>query len=216
MTHKFIVKDIKAHKKLIFGGFFAHLILGSIFTFRYYPWNIYAMYGYLVISFVSSFYLFSEKKRKIEVLNSSLPGTRSTVVIARYSASIVIAIFGIILWLLNAYISEFIYTDAMTHFHQIANPKVLLMALLFISIQLSIFLPAVFSFRILGMISTFVIALIAAILSIPLIFHPYKRSYNPYFEIWDLPLIFILTLFIILAPLISATFSITIYQRKDL
>jgi hypothetical protein len=216
MILKFIIKDIKAYKKLIFGGFFAHLILGSVFTFRYYPWHVYAMYGYLVISFVSSFYLFSEKKRPIEILSNSLPGTRSTIVIARYSASVIIAVFGIILWLLNAYISEFAYSDAMTHFHQIAKPKVLLMALLFISVQLSLFLPAAFSFRVFGMAATYAIALIAAILPIPLIFHPYKRSYNPYFEISDLALVSILVLFIILAPMISATFSITIYQRKDL
>ena len=163
MILKFIIKDIKAYKKLILGGFLAHLLLGSMFTFRYYPWNIYAMYGYLVISFISSFYLFNEKKRSIEILNSSLPGTRSTIVIARYLSSIIIAIIGIFLWLLNAYISEFIYTDAMTHFHQIAKLKVLFMALLFISIQMSIFLPAVFSFRIFGMVLTYTIALITAI-----------------------------------------------------
>jgi hypothetical protein len=216
MILKFIIKDIKAYKKLIFGGLFAHLLLGSMFTFRYYPWNIYAMYGYLVISFFSSIYLFSEKKRAVEILTASLPGTRATIVITRYVTAIIIIAIGLILWLLNAYISELIYTDAMSHFHQIAKLKVLFMALLFISIQLSIFLPAAFSFRIFGMVSTFVVALITAILSIPLIFHPYKRSYHPYFEIGDFPLVALLTLFIIFAPLISATFSITIYQRKDL
>ena len=216
MILKFIIKDLKAYKKLIIGGYFAHLLMGSVFTFRYYPWHVYTMYGYLVIAFISSFYLFGEKKRAAEILTVTLPGSRSTIVMARYLTSIIIAVLGIFLWLLNAYISEFIYADAMTHFHQIAKPKVLLMALLFISIQISIFLPAVFGFRIFGMVSTFVIALIAAILSIPLIFHPYKRAYNPYFEIGDLALVALLTLFIIFAPLISAIFSMAIYQRKDL
>ncbi len=216
MLFKFIIKDFKAYKKLIFGGFLAHLLMGSIFTFRYYPWHVYTMYGYLVISFISSFYLFSEKKRAAEILTVTLPGTRSTIVIARYLTSIIIAVFGIILWLLNAYISEFIYTDAMSHFQQIAKLKVLFMALLFISIQLSIFLPAAFSFRIFGMVSTFVIALIAAILSIPLIFHPYKRAYNPYFEIGDLALVAFLALCIIFAPFISAAVSMTIYKTRDL
>lgn len=216
MILKFIIKDLKAYKKIFFGGYFAHLLMGSMFTFRYYPWHVYTMYGYLVIAFISSFYLFSEKKRAAEILTVTLPGSRPTVVIARYLTSIIIAVFGIILWLVNAYISEFIYHDAMTHFHQIAKPKVLLMALLFVSIQLSVFLPSVFSFRIFGMISTFVIALITAILSIPLIFHPYKRAYNPYFEIGDLALVAFLALFIIFAPLISAAFSMTIYKTRDL
>lgn len=216
MIMKLIIKDIKAYKKLIFGGLLIHLLMGSMFTFRYYPWNVYAMYGYLVISFVSSFFLFIEKKRTTEILTNSLPGTRSSIVIARYLTSIVIVVFGFILWLLNAYISEFIYTDAMTHFHQIAKLKVLFMALLFVSIQLNIFLPAVFSFRILGMVLTYTIALILAVLPIPLIFSPYKSSYNPYFETGDLALISILVLFIILAPLISATFSVVIYKKKDL
>lgn len=216
MITKLIIKDLKAHKKLILGGFLAHLLLGSVFTFQYYPWHVYAMYGYLGISFVSSFYLFKEKKLSTEVLTNSLPGSRSTIVIARYLTSIVMIVIGIILWTLNAYISEFIFPNSMTHFHHIVKLKVLFMALLFMSIQFSIFLPAVFSFRIFGVVSTFVIALVAAIMSIPLIFHPYKRYYNPYFEISDLPLVALLTLFIIFAPLISATFSITIYQRKDL
>ena len=216
MILKFIIKDIKGYKKLIIGGYFAPIVMGSIFTFRYYPWHVYTMYGYLVIAFISSFYLFSEKKRAAEILTITLPGTRSTIVITQYLTSIIIAIFGIILWLLNAYISEFIYTNAMSHFQQIAKLKVLFMALLFISIQLSIFLPAVFSFRIFGMISIFVIALIAAILSIPLIFLPYKRAYNPYFEIGDLALVAFLALFIIFAPLISAAVSMTIYKTRDL
>ncbi len=216
MILKLIIKDIKAYKKLIFGGFFAHLLMGSIFTFRYYPWHVYAMYGYLVISFISTFFLFIEKKRTTEILTNSLPGTRSTIVIARYLTSIVIVVFGFILWLLNAYISQFIYTDAMTHFHQIAKLKVLFMALLFVSIQMSIFLPAVFSFRIFGMVLTYAIALIMAVLPIPLLFSPYKSSYNPYFETGDLALTSILTLFMILSPLISSTFSVIIYKRKDL
>jgi len=216
MILKFILKDIKAYKKLIFGGFLAHLLLGSMFTFQYYPWHVYAMYGYLGISFVSSFYLFKEKKFSTEILTNSLPGDRSTIVIARYFTSIVIIVIGMILWTLNAYISEFISTNSMTHFHQIAKLKVLFMALLFMSILQSIFLPAVFGFRTYGMAATFMIALIAAILPIPLIFHPYKRAYNPYFEINDLALVAFLTLFIILAPLISAAFSITIYKRKNL
>lgn len=216
MIQKFIIKDIKAYKKLIFGGLFAHLIMGSVFTFQYYPWHVYAMYGYLGISFVSNFYLFKEKKLSTEILTNSLPGDRATIVIARYLTSIVIIVIGLILWTLNAYISEIIFADARTHFYHIAKVKVLLMALLFMSIQLSIFMPAIFSFRTFGMAATYAVALIAAILPIPLIFHPYKRSYNPYFEIGDLALVCFLTLFIIFAPLISATLSVTIYQRKDL
>ena len=195
---------------------FAHLLMGSIFTFQYYPWHVYAMYGYLGISFVSIFYLFKEKKLSTEILTNSLPGSRSTIVIARYLTSIIIILIGMILWTLNAYIAEFIFTNSMTHFHQIVKLKVLLMALLFMSIQLSIFLPTVFSFRTYGMALTYTVALIAAILPIPLIFHPYKRSYNPYFEIGDVALVTFLTLFIIFAPLISAAFSVIIYQRKDL
>ena len=215
MILQFIIKDIKAYKKIILGGLFAHLLMGSVFTFRYYPWHVYAMYGYLVISFVSTFFLFCEKKRSAEILTNSLPGTRSTIVIARYFTSTIIIILGLILWLLNAYISESIYTAALTQFNQIARPKVLFMALLFVSIHLSAFLPAVFGFRVLGMVSTYVIAIIAAILPIPLIFHPYK-NYNPNFEAGDIALISILSLFIILAPSISATLSIIIYKRKNL
>ena len=67
-----------------------------------------------------------------------------------------------------------------------------------------------------GMVLTYAITIIITVLPIPLLFQPYRNSYIPYFETADLALASILTLFIILTPLISATFLVIIYKHKDL
>lgn len=218
MIFKLVYKDLLAYKKLIAGIFLAHMLLAGVFTFRYYPWNIYVMYGYLIISFAGSFIYFSEKKSRVlgETLTCSLPVTRSSIVAAKYLTSAIITVIGIILWFLNAYIFDLIYTNAVTNFYQIAYPKVLFMALFFISIHMSIFLPAVFSFRIFGMVLTYVIALLAAVIPIPLLFYPYKNSYIPYFVAEDFLLITVLIILMVLVLFISVILSVKLYNKREL
>jgi hypothetical protein len=216
MIKKLILKDFKTHQKTLLLLLFAQMLAGGLFIFRFYPWNVYTMYGFMVICFASSFIYFTEKKRSTEILNCSLPVTRTMIVAARYLFSVVIAGIGMMLWIFNAYIFEQIYPHARTDFAQIYFIKVLVMALFFLSVHLSLFLPAVFRFNLFSSILTFVIALTVAVASIPTLFYPYKRSYNPYFEAGDAGLIAILTLIIILAPLLSAMLSISLYNKKDI
>ena len=216
MIFKLVYKDLLAYKKLIAGIFLSHMLLAGVFTFRYYQWNIYVMYGYLIISFAGSFICFSEKKQNTETLTCSLPVTRSSIVAAKYLTSAIIAATGIFLWFLNAYIFDLIYTDAVTNFYQITYPKVLFMALFFLSINMSIFLPAVFRLRLLGLILTYSISLTIAVLTIPLIFYPYKSSYIPHFAAEDFFLISVLSVIMIILPIISLLLSLRIYNRQDL
>jgi hypothetical protein len=81
---------------------------------------------------------------------------------------------------------------------------------------LSLFLPSCFRFGRMGMIFTFISALVIAITSIPLIFYPYKRSYSPYFTLADSYLVLVLSLVMLTLPLISFLLSLKIYKSKDI
>ena len=174
------------------------------------------MIGYLMISAASAFYLFSGKKNGIEMLTCSLPVTRSDIVYARYLAVVVIFSVGLSLWFLNGTIADMIFTNAVTDFSQAKHPKVIFISLFYFSILASIFLPAVFGFRILGMVLTFVIALVVAVASVPLLFHPYSRSFTPYFEASDFYPFMFLSIVIGILLCISFLLSLKIYNYKDL
>ncbi|MBN2091820.1 ABC-2 transporter permease [candidate division KSB1 bacterium] len=217
MILRLILKDLKANYSSIFlRSFLFSLIAGSVFVYRYYHWNVYMMYGYLTFAFASSNYLFIESKHANEVKTLTLPVNRASIVIAKYLTTIFIAILGLSLWILNAWFSEYLFPDAKSEFQPIFKFKVIFMAFVFVAIHLSIFLPSAFRFRTFGMIFTFVIALFLAVASIPVLFYPYKSYYNPYFESEDLMMVLMLTLFIILAPVISAALSVALYRTKEL
>jgi hypothetical protein len=131
MILRLILKDVKAHGKTIILNFLALLILGNIFVFRYYPWHVYMMYGYLTLAFLGSFISFKAINKNIEVLTCSLPVRRSGIVTARYLISAIITFCGLALWYLNGFIGSLLYTDASTDFHPVAQSKVVFMALLF-------------------------------------------------------------------------------------
>jgi len=216
MIVRLIIKHLYAHKKIILLGLFAHLVAANVLLYRYYTWNVYMMYGYMVISFFSVYFMFMEKKGGNEIFTCSLPTNRFSIVSARYLTVLIIALAAMCLWFINAYIADLMYSYSRTHFEQIVYIKVLFMAFLFLTLCLSIFLPACFRFGIMGMIFTFIIALAIAITSIPVIFYPYKRSYSAYFTDADSYLVLVLALVMLTLPLISFLLSVKIYEARDI
>ncbi|MBI5021583.1 MAG: ABC-2 transporter permease [Ignavibacteriales bacterium] len=216
MIIKLILKDLTAYKKNIILNFLAFMILGNIFIFRYYPWHVYMMYGYLAFVFISTFFSFIEINKNAEALTCSLPVSRSGIVIARYLTSAVLMFGGLALWYLNGFVAGAVYTDAATDFNRAAHLKVLFIAVFFIVLQTSIFLPALFKFRLIGTVLTFVVALVAAVITVVLIFRPYSRSFNSYFVEGELVVISILTSIMVAAPALSLVVSLSLFKRKDI
>lgn len=216
MILRLILKDLIAYRKTIILYFLGVIIIGNIFIFRYYPWHVYMMYGCLALVSISTFYSFIEKNRSTEILTCSLPLTRSSIVKARYLVSAIMTIGGLLIWLGNAYLASLFYMDTRTIFDHVIKMKVLLMALFFISIYTSIILPSIFSFRLMGTVITFIIALITAVTSVSMVFSPYSGSYNPSLESRDL--ISVSVLFLIMVALTSISFglSLKLYNSKDI
>lgn len=214
MILKLLLKDLIAYKnQIFFRTLIPMLFVTNIFNIRFYEWDVYFMMVCMVISASFSSFYFLEKKNSAEQLTLSLPTTRTKIVLTRYMLSIFIAAIGIFLFYLNAYLAEFIYANPTTHFLEINNVKVLLIALFFLSIVISIFLPAVFGFRVIGMTIMFAIAVIAAIFFVATMFMPWAKSFNPQLPQEQLVQ---LSLIIITLTFVSFILSIQIYKKRDL
>lgn len=215
MIFNLILKDLKAYRKIFVLNFMFFLIAGNIFIFRYYPWHVYVMYGYLAFAFLSSLPCIYERNRNTDVLTCSLPVHRSNIVKARYITFSLITFSGLALLYLNGWMGSLLYNDSVTDFNQINKIKTLYMAVLFFIVHSSVFLPASFGLKYLGSILTFVVALVMAVTSVVLIFHPYSNSYDPYFAPKDLNII-ILSVILIIVPAVSVMLSLRLYKSKDI
>jgi hypothetical protein len=122
---------------------------------------------------------------------------------------------GMALYYLSAYIVSFIYANPMTRFDDLSHLKILFIAISFLSIHTSIFIPAVFRFRLLGSILTFIIGMAAAIVTTVFFFNPYKLSFKPVFAPDDFLKAEILTMIIVLALLISTALSTFFYRKRE-
>jgi ABC-type transport system involved in multi-copper enzyme maturation permease subunit len=214
MITKLILKDIRGYWRFMVFNIFLPGIAWSLLLFLpYYHWSGYMGFCSMAIFAAISYFSFSEKKQHIEILTCSLPVTRTAIVLSRYLLALIITVVGIILYFGTAYVGDLIYPNSVTTFSQINNPKILLMSLFFISIISSIFLPAIFSLKMTGMIFTFAIAMIGAVSLTYKIFHPKQGFYESNFQSSD---VIELICAMILALLISVVLSLIICKRKDL
>lgn len=214
MILKLILKDIRGYWRFVVLTIFLPGIAWSLLLFLpYYHWSGYVLFCSFAIFAGISYFSFSEKKQHLEILTCSLPVTRTAIVLSRYLLALTITFVGIILYYATAYIADLIYTHSVTTFSQINHPKVLLMSLFFISIISSIFLPGIFSLKIIGMIFNFAIAAIGAISLTYKIFHPHQNFYESNFQSEK---VITLICAMLLAWLFSALLSLSHFQRKDL
>lgn len=214
MILKLIRKDLIAYKnQIFFRTLIPMLFVTNIFNIRFYEWDVYFMMACMVISVSFSSFYFIDKKSSAEQLTLSLPTTRTNIVVTRYLLSIIIAAIGIFLFYLNAYIAEFIHTNPVTHFMEINNVKVLLLTLLFISLVITIFLPASLTFRFMGSIMSFILAIVLAAFLVAFIFKPWSMAFRNKIEFWQGLAIII---FIILIIASSLRISLFLFNWKDM
>ncbi len=214
MIAKLILKDIRGYWRFIVLTIFLPGIAWSLLLFLpYFHWSGYVLFCSMAIFAAISYFSFSEKKQHIEILTCSLPVTRTAIVLSRYFLALIITFVGIILYYATAYVGDLIYPHSVTTFSQINHPKILLMSLFFISIISSIFLPAIFSLKITGMIFTFAIAAIGAVSLTYKIFNPKHDFYESNFQSDD---VIAIICAMILALLFSSVLSLIHYNRKDL
>jgi len=214
---KLIIKDIRANYKAIFFRLVIPMLLGGVFfTYPYLGWISYFSLACLIIIISGSVYSIWEKNKSVEILTCSLPVTRNNVVNSRYLASLIITVAGLIIWGLNAFIADLIWVESATQLSDLFNLKILFMALFMISIHFSIFLPAVFQFRRLGMIMFIVFSMIISFALTELFFIPDDGVLNPGLEVEKTPKYVALLMVMIVFPWISMQLSKYLLKRKDL
>lgn len=193
-----------------------HLLIGGLFHIKYFRWHVYMMYGYILISFITSFYFNKEFKSEIKYFIYSLPLKRETVVYFRYLLSFILFVVCLSIWFLNGYLFDMLWDEKVTYFNEIYYSKVVFMALFFYVIQQSLFLPAAFVYRMQGIVISFVIGLSIAITTIPVIFYPYSYRYSRYFHQQDLGLITLLSMLMIFLITGSIYISHKLNINRDL
>jgi len=215
MILNLILKNFIVHKNLIYLKIILPMVLlSSYLIFRIDPMELYVTQGFMVIAVASSIYCFMEDK--YNMLTCSLPVNRTAIVISRYLTSILIGFSGIIIWLLGAYFSDLIYTNIATDFQQVKSFKVLVIALFFLAVHLSIFLPVVLSLGRFWGIVTFFAAMGISIAAIIPTFIPGIGTFNPNFEIEEVFMYVLFGIGIVLLFCASLLLSIFFYNRKNL
>jgi len=172
MLGQLILKDIKAHWKKIFlktAG--AWLMLGGLFFFVFFPWQVYFIHACMAVAFASSTYIISDKSRQAELLSCSLPTNRYSIVVARYLTTGIIVAIVLVMWLFIAWIGEHLFSASRTHFADIFRGEIVFLLLIFQIIHFSLFLPAGFKTGMMGSIITFTLGILSAIITIVFIFN---------------------------------------------
>ncbi len=214
---KLIIKDIRANYKAILFRLVIPMLLGGLFfTYPYLGWISYFSLACLIIIISGSLYSIWDKNKSVEILTCSLPVSRNNVVNSRYLTSLIITVTGLIIWGLNAYIADLIWVESATQLSDLFNLKILFMALFMISIHFSIFLPAVFQFRRLGMIMIIVFSIVISLALTELFFLPDDGVLNPRLEVEKTYLYIALLMVMIVLPWISMQLSKYLFCRKDL
>jgi hypothetical protein len=214
MLLNLILKDLRIYKLTIFvKTLLLWFTFSTIFFFRLLPFENYTMHACLTIMFAASFFSFSGKSRKTEMLTCSLPVTRTNVVAARYLTTLCITISGIIIWLCFAYTGDMIFADSLTSIGDIFRLKIILLILFFVALHASVFLPFLFKFDLFGSITAFIMAAIISLTLTVYLFKPDSRQFTYHIGIEDM--IFIpFTLLVILH--FSFILSTWLYKKRDI
>ena len=217
MIWKLIWKDFRVMGR---GGFLrimpGAMLVGALFIFRHYHWNVYTVYGLIVAAAILVANTVTEKSGPNEGFAASLPVSRFDIVSARYLSSALSILLCLALWCLNGKAASLAFPDAANAFTLAFTAKGGFIAFVFAAAMMSLFLPASFAFGKTGLILTSLAAGAAAISTIPLVFNPKEFSYVHFFLPSDLPMVAITASAALLALLASFSLSVRIYRTKSL
>ena len=217
MITKLLLKDVKVFgKNILLFTLFWLIISDLMISLGEDSWRPYIFIGMVQISIIIGYYAVFDKLRKGEVLIGSLPTTRTSIVIARYLSAASIAVLGIFVWLINAYILESFSANTPGDFYLNFRPYSLFFVTAYLVIFISIFIPVVIKYsKIWALVALIYMGAVVFLFSIKLlhnIFYLYftgSGSINFLFSIISI-LILLFCLFV------SMAISIKIYKSIDL
>ena len=213
---RLVWKDIKVIQATSRRTMAAGLVVGALFIFRYYHWNVFGVYGFILASTVLVIHAVTEKNGLNEGLTASLPVSRLDIVSARYLSAALWFVLCLALWCLNGKAASLIFPDQARAYSLAFTAKGGFIAFVAAATMISLLLPAAFAFAKTGLILAGIASSVAAISTIPLLFRPYEYSYVHFFLPSDLPMVAITGSSVFLAVLASFLLAVRIYRTKSL
>ena len=192
------------------------MLVGALVIFRFYHWNVYMVYGFILSATIAILHSVVEKGGLNEGFTASLPVSRSDIVSARYLSAALSFALCLGLWSLNGKAASLAFPEQAHAFNLAFTAKGGFIAFVFAAAMISLSLPASFAFEKTGLILAALAAGAAAISTIPLIFNPKEYSYVHFFLPSDLPMVAITGSSALLALLVSFLLSVRIYRTKSL
>jgi len=218
MILKLILKDIKmSWRTLLIWTLLCLLWSAFLIAILQDSWKMYISIAPLQISFIIGAYAVKEKSSKGEMLTCSLPVLRSSIIISRYVTAAIIAVIGIIIWSLNAWILHSVLTSTPDDFQfLIGNFFVFVLAIFFMIIFVSIFLPLLNVFNASWVFMNLMIGCFIVIYLAIFLIHPSIDSYFRGIKVVDLPYFLVMALIATAFFFTSIFLSQKMFQKKDL
>jgi len=217
MLLNLIIKDIRAYSKSIFKLTVLSLIVVTLFSFfNEHSWFIYIVMSAGQISFIIGYYLMGEKMRQGEILICSLPVSRTAIIRGKYLAASLIAIGGMMLWFLYAFLLNSIFTNTPGDFHLFTNPIIIFFILFYFSFFISVFLPIVTIFDKIWALTNLSIVF-AALFIVPFsLFYETRGMFFSEFKAGNILYISLFTVIMIILPWLSIALSNRLFKKREL
>ncbi len=144
MLIKLVLKDLRAFGMSLLIIAVLSLLVNTIFSFfDTQSWINYLMMSAGQISFIIGYFLTNEKMHHGELLICSLPVSRRTIIQGKYLTAMLLALLGMGLWFLYAWLLQAIFINMPGDFHLFANPMVIFWIIFYFSFFISAFIPLV-------------------------------------------------------------------------
>lgn len=143
MLLKILKKDFLAYWIFFLVGFAAQLMLSSVMIIygRDDSWRPFIFIGCVQVSTVILFFLLYEKLRKYDKILLSLPVTKNHYLLSKYAGSLILAVFGSVLWYLAASYIYSTFDSVPADFYKYNNLKTISVMAVFFSLFISLFVP---------------------------------------------------------------------------
>ena len=217
MILNLMIKDVRAFGKTTLKLTVLSLTVISLFSFiSEHSWFIYKIMAAGQISFLIGFYLMSEKMHRGELLICSLPVTRKTIIRGKYLAAALMALGGMVLWFLFAYLFNSIFTNTPGDFHLFTNLIIIFFILFYFSFFISVFVPLVTIFDKIWALTNLSI-FFAAVFIVPFSLYIENRELLlAEFKSGNILIISLLTVIMIILPWLSITLSNRLFYRREI
>ncbi|MBN2091823.1 ABC-2 transporter permease [candidate division KSB1 bacterium] len=217
MIVNLIIKDVKAFGKSLLIITVLSLVVISLFSFlNEHSWFVYIVMATGQISFIIGYYLTSDKIRQGEPLICSLPVSRTTIIRGKYLAASLIAIFGMMLWFLYAWLLHLIFKNTPDDLYLFTRPLIIFFIIFYFACFISAFIPLVTIMDKIWSLTNLSILFATIFIIAFSFFYETSDRLRTDFNIEAFAFVILLTVIMIILTWFSIQISNRLFQRREL